>query len=369
MDSSAGTSSAEAEADALHARVRATIRLEHCDDDAFDALARDLARFQHARHPGYARLCAARGVDPARDRPRALPAVPTDAFRMTRVATFAEGREAAVFRTSGTTVGTRGAHPMRTLDTYRDAAMTFARATLFAPFVELPTVLAIAPSAADAPDSSLSRMLGWFVDEAAPNSRNVRPDRPEEVEAALRGARGPVVVAATAFAWIHFVDYLGARALQLALPPGSRAMQTGGFKGRSREVSASDLRRAIAHALALPERQIVGEYGMTELTSQLWAVDEEDARWMYRAPHWVRVVACDPLTLAPLPDGTRGIARFEDLGNVESAWAVQTADEVIVHAGPHGRRVELLGRAPGATPRGCSLAIEELLTPDHRARA
>jgi hypothetical protein len=350
-----------AAADALHARVRDFIAAP----SDFDALARDLAQHQFRHAPGYARLCAARGVDPERDPPRALPAVPTEAFRVARVATFPEGIEQAVFRTSGTTAGARGAHAMRVLSTYHDAAMAGAASTLFAPFGPRARVVVLAPSAGDAPDSSLSRMLTWFVAERGDErSAFLRPDEAGRALDVIERAAldGPLLLLATAFAWVHLVDALGGRTLPL--PRGSRAMQTGGFKGRSREVSAPELRRLIASTFDLPPAEIVGEYGMTELTSQLWATPEtgsvRDDVWLYRAPPWMRVVACDPVTLAPLPDGARGIARIEDLGNVESAWAVQTADEIVVHPSGH---IEILGRLPGAPPRGCSLAIEELAAP------
>lgn len=340
-------------ADALHARVAGFI--ERGGD--FDAVARDLAVFQAKRSEGYARLCRARGVDPSSAAPRALPAVPTDAFRVTRVATFAPGLEVATFRTSGTTTGARGAHAMRTLSTYHLAAMRGA-APLFAPFTEPPRIVAIA---SEAPDSSLARMLAWFVAERGDaQSCFIAPENiAHAVELLARLPRDgrPVLLLATAFAYVHLVDMLQGRALPL--PRGSRAMQTGGFKGRTRAVPADVLRQMIAATFELPRSEVVGEYGMTELTSQLWATPETGStedRWIYRAPHWLRVVACDPATLCQQPDGTRGIARFEDLGNVESAWAVQTADEVIVR----GDLVEILGRLAGATPRGCSLAVEEL---------
>ena len=344
------TSSTE-EADALHARVRDFIK--HGGD--FDEVARELARFQARWSAGYARLCAARSVDPDRDAPRKLPAVPTDAFRVARVATFPRELEIARFCTSGTTAGARGAHPMRTLATYHAAAMAGAT-PLFAPFPERLPIVAIAT---DAADSSLSRMLAWFVAERGDaRSCLVAPEETERAIAALERIDRPVLLLATAFAYVHLVDALQGRVLRL--PRGSRAMQTGGFKGRAREVPADVLRQMIAATFDLPRGEVVGEYGMTELTSQLWATPETgstDELWIYRAPPWLRVVACEPMTLSPLPDGARGIARFEDLGNVESAWAVQTADEVIVH----GDRVEILGRLAGATPRGCSLAVEALL--------
>ena len=75
-------------------------------------------------------------------------------------------------------------------------------------------------------------------------------------------------------------------------------------------------------------------------------------------PPWARVVPVDPETLLPVPDGVVGLARIEDLANVDSAFAVQTQDRVVrVEAG-----FRLLGRAPGAPPRGCSIAIDEILS-------
>jgi hypothetical protein len=78
---------------------------------------------------------------------------------------------------------------------------------------------------------------------------------------------------------------------------------------------------------------------------------------VFVAPPWLRVAAAHPDTLEPLPEGETGILRFEDLANVDSALIVQTADRGRCRAST----VELLGRAPGAVPRGCSLTVEELM--------
>src|SRR5207247_908943 len=145
----------------------------------------------------------------------------------------------------------------------------------------------------------------------------------------------------------------------------SRAMQTGGFKGRSREVPAEELRRSVAAMLGLSASCVVSEYGMTELSSQLYegtlaaALGRGPeaalaAPGLYLAPPWVRVTAVDPESLTPLPAGEIGLARIVDLANVDSAVAIQTADRVRVTE----RGIELLGRAPGATPRGCSIALD-----------
>ena len=68
----------------------------------------------------------------------------------------------------------------------------------------------------------------------------------------------------------------------------------------------------------------------------------------------------DPLTFEPIetPE-TEGLIRWYDLANTESVVAVQTSDlGVLVEGG--GFR--LLGRAPQAELRGCSLTIEEIVT-------
>jgi hypothetical protein len=79
---------------------------------------------------------------------------------------------------------------------------------------------------------------------------------------------------------------------------------------------------------------------------------------VYAEPPWARVVPVDPETLAPVPDGAVGIARIEDLANVDSAFAVLTQDRVRRSRD----RFELLGRASGAPPRGCSIALDEMLS-------
>ena len=58
---------------------------------------------------------------------------------------------------------------------------------------------------------------------------------------------------------------------------GNTAIATGGFKGKSREVDAGELRRAVAQTFHIGERCVVGEYGMTELSSQFWEATAADA--------------------------------------------------------------------------------------------
>jgi hypothetical protein len=361
-----------AASDALHARAVAFVDAFERGAPApepFDALACDLARHQAAS--GYARLAHASGVDLAGARDaRVIPAIPTDAFKAMRVAAHPPVLDGAVFRTSGTTIGARGAHAFRHTRTYDRGAVAFGRQALSPHLGERFPVLVLGPPPGDLPDSSLTHMLAAFVSAFDPGAARERRFflRGDTFEiAALDEALGaacvqntPVFLAGTSFAFVHLLDALGDDALPL--PRGSLVMQTGGFKGRSRVVEAGVLRRDLARIFAVPERAIVAEYGMTELSSQGWEAplfSSSGEHGTFVVPPWVRVEAADPETLEVLPAGARGLARVTDLLNVDSAVVVQTADLVTVR----GAEVTLHGRAPGAAPRGCSLAVDELLAP------
>jgi len=220
--------------------------------------------------------------------------------------------------------------------------------------------------------SSLHFMIQLFATEFARAVRYLQPwpdrlvDAAEFVEACATASRAaePVIVMGASFAFVQVLDALGDE--RLALPEGSRIMHTGGFKGRSREVAPAELLSRMATTFAIPESAVVGEYGMTELSSQLYEGTLRAARGLpapsarhgvFVAPPWLHVVAVDADTLRPISEGEIGILRFEDLANVDSALVVQTADR----GRCRGSTVELLGRLAGAPPRGCSLAVEELM--------
>jgi hypothetical protein len=366
-----GAASVIADSDALHARVRAFARGASSDD--FETLALSIARFQARYSPGFARLVGKTSLD----RLERIPSVPTDAFRLTRVAVHSPELDVARFVTSGTTGSERGTHAFRTTNTYAELSLAFGRRALTA-HGRRPTVVALADLPGERPSSSLGYMIDHFarsLDGRALDGGPFLPSAPDryllrasgvDLQALLRAAdvaraRGePLLVLATAFALVALLDALGGA--RLPLPAGSAVMQTGGYKGRSRELDPVLLRSSVAECFEIPENSLVAEYGMTELASQLYEGTLAGAElrappWTLLEPPWLRVVPVDPETLAPVAAGKVGLARFIDLANVDSAVAILTRD--LVRRNELG--IELLGRAPGALPRGCSLAVEALL--------
>lgn len=318
------------------------------DDAARDALLDRVIAWQRGRVAPFGRLREGR-------------ALPTDVFRHARIAAHPPEDDVRVFRTSGTTHGTRGEHALKDLSLYDRAAYAAAHHALFRAGTPRRLVM-LAPPPDEAPDSSLSYMLGRFAEWFATETVWAFADGRLGLDALARAldTDAPVGVLGTSFALVHAEDGLGDR--RFALADQSLVMQTGGYKGRSREVAPDALRAALAARYGVPERRVVSEYGMTELSSQMYEdtilARALDAPRRYWVPGWVRARAVDPDTLAPLPDGALGVLRIDDLANLDSVAAIQTADLGVVD----GDRLTLIGRAPGATPRGCSLAIEEALS-------
>ena len=368
--------------DDLHERVQRFAA--GTSPETFQALALAIARFQAEASPGFRRLLQASGRElyTLDD----IPAVPTEAFRLSRVATFPAELDRLRFFTSGTTGSQRGLHAMRRADTYERLSLAFGRQALLPDHAGAGAlVIALAPAPSDPPTSSLGYMMARFMEtfdgqrldaseaafDVASPARWLLDERGVSLRGLQRAVRAalirqqPVLLLGTAFALVQLFD--DPAALHLALSPGSVVMQTGGFKGRTREVSMVELREQLSAGLDMTPDRIVGEYGMTELTSQLYEGTiaestlgkrrQTTVSGVYFEPPWLRVTPVDPLNLNPVADGEVGLARFTDLGNVDSAVCVVTQDLVRRSGGG----IELLGRQPGATPRGCSLAIEALL--------
>ncbi len=322
----------------------------------------ELFRHQYERNAPYRRLCAALGRTPQQVRRwREIPAVPAGAFKTARLAAFPEADEVRVFRTSGSTHGRRGTLHLDTLELYDASLRATFGAYILAGDPRIRFVV-LAPSASEAPDSSLSYMFDRACQRFGTRESRFYATRtawnPEKAIADLEQAREPVALLGTAFAFVHLIDALQARGLRLTLPESSRVMETGGFKGRSREVTREELHGSIRSFLGVPRWSIVNQYGMCELGSQFYEASllERSATNIKRVPPWVRSRVVTPGDLRDVAPGETGILIHYDLANTGSVLAVQTSDEGRAH--PDG--FEVLGRVRGAEARGCSLAVDAL---------
>lgn len=349
----------------------------HPDPQRFEALALGLFRFQYASCPPYARYCdtLARRPDTVRET-NAIPAVPTGAFKEFALRCFPEDATCKTFRTSGTTTERRGELHLDTLRLYEASLLASLRRCFLTDLCgRRPRMRFLAPSPLDAPDSSLTHMFATLAAAEGHaesgfdlSSGSLSLDALARAVSAARREQTPIVLAGTSFAFVHLLDATRSDAPSIwSLPAGSRVLETGGFKGRSREVPRERLRAELAARFSLPEGAIVNQYGMTELGSQFYDSTLLDPSGPRRklVPPWTRVRFVDPDTGVDVPHGGVGMIVIHDLANTGSVAAIQTADL--------GRTLadgfEVLGRAESAEQRGCSIAVDAvLLSADAKAR-
>ena len=335
------------------------------DEARFERLALALFRLQSSLCEPYRRLCERRGMTPADVRHwRDIPAVPTGAFKETALRTFPAEDTIKTFRTSGTSSERRGELHLDTLALYEASLLpSFERGVLARAEGDL-TLLVLAPSPAEAPDSSLTHMFATVIARrGTPESGFfLRDDGLDTgaLEAAVDSADAPLAICGTAFAFVHWLERLSEGGRTLRMPAGTRVMETGGFKGRARERSREALYAEMSEMLGVAPSQIVNQYGMTELGSQFYdsVIALPRAKRHKLVPPWVRVRLIDPASGGDVEPGETGMIQIVDLANTGSIAAILTADL--------GRRVaegfEVLGRDPDAEDRGCSIAVDEMLS-------
>jgi hypothetical protein len=103
---------------------------------------------------------------------------------------------------------------------------------------------------------------------------------------------------------------------------------------------------------------------MCELGSQWYdanladvSAGRESRHHVKLGPRWTRTVIVDPVTALPLQPGEPGLLRIFDLTNRGSVAAILTGDIARERDGG----IEILGRHPGAPPKGCSIAADAML--------
>lgn len=333
--------------------------------ESFERLALDTFAFQYGNVEPYRRLCDLRQAHPGSVTDwRDIPAVPVLAFKTLELVA---APAVEIFRSSGT-LGDRSVHRHPFPDLYRHiVSATFPGFCLprrDGTPVERPPMLALVPSRKQMDDSSLGFMVDHILRSfGGERSRYAFGDAGVEVDVADAWVESchvegrPALVLATSFALAQWLDALGNAGRRHRLPEGSVVFDTGGFKGRHRELTREELLRAIEDHLGVPAHRVVREYGMTELTSQFYTdtLGGGDGA-TFVGPSWLRARILDPESLVEKDPGEVGIVAVFDLGNVGSVAHLLTQDLGVAS----GDGFQLLGRASEAELRGCSLTVEEL---------
>lgn len=347
-------------------------------DEIFDALALELFTLQFKHNSAYRKICEARRLTPQSvEHWTQIPAVPTSVFKALELTSLAPDARVAVFHSSGTTEQkpSRHFHCAESLAVY-EASLWKAFELRFGSTGNL---VFLTPPKSSAPNSSLVHMFETvrqkFGLPLLVFTGNIAADGAwaldfevmiQKLKSAVETG-SPLTLLGTAFSFVHLLDFLVEKNLSFTLPPGSRVLETGGYKNRSRTLPKAELHALITERLGVPRENIICEYGMSELSSQAYASVTSDECCVKTAsrsplhtslvthhfhfPPWARAQIISPETGHEVGEGETGIIRVFDLANVFSVAAIQTEDLGV----RRGDSFELIGRAQLAEPRGCSL--------------
>ncbi len=341
------------------------------DNYKFSNLALRVFEYQYASNPSYAKYAKKRGVTPFNLQDwKKIPPVPTKAFKEFPVVSGDLGSVEAVFKTSGTSSSgvSQGEHHVLDLSLYRASLIGSMRHQFYSQ--HSPKLLALVKSPRQYQSSSLSFMLGetlgklsmdrgdFYVNE----DNQINNERLVDDLRQCESTGDPVLLAGTAFAFVHWTDWLEECGVSFELPANSRIMETGGFKGRSRVVSRLELYGSLGRLHGISVSSIISEYGMTEMLSQLYESTSMDQKTGeikhlgYEGPPWLRSLVLDVETLIEVPAGEEGVLCHFDLANLGSAMGVLTED---VGVALENGAIQLIGRLNDAEQRGCSLAMDD----------
>lgn len=308
----------------------------------FEQRAIELFQYQAVHNLFYGQFLEKLGVSvDSIDSISKIPFLPVEFFKNHTIITEPISSEPIIFRSSGTTGMQFSKHYVYDLPFYHTSSLlTFEQ--FYGP-IEDYIVLALLPAYLDRPDSSLVSMADFFIQNAKPGSGFFNKDL-NNVAHAIKLAKSngqKVFLLGVTFALLDLAEQFP---MDL---DGHVIMETGGMKGRRKEMIREELHSILTKAFNV--QSIHSEYGMTELLSQGYSKGEG----IFKTAPWMKIIlrdTNDPLTCNE--NIKSGGVNIIDLANVDSCAFIATQDLGKMY--PDGT-FEILGRFDHADVRGCNL--------------
>jgi phenylacetate-coenzyme A ligase PaaK-like adenylate-forming protein len=274
-----------------------------------------------------------------------IPFLPVEFFRNHKIITGERPVE-MIFESSGTTGVNPGKHYVSDLRLYE---ATFLRT--FRLFYGEPKnwmIIALLPSYIEREGSSLVYMADKLIKESRYPASGFYKGRIDSLLDTIKKGKEEgvnILLLGVSFALLDLAEN---ESPDLS---GVIIMETGGMKGRRKELTRSELHTVLKKKLNV--NSIHSEYGMTELMSQAYSAGDG----IFYCPPWMKVLITDPqdpLTLYDQSGKTGGI-NIIDLANLNSCSFIATGDLGKLH---EDGGFEVLGRFDNSDIRGCNLMAE-----------
>jgi len=308
--------------------------------------ALEVFNYQYNKNTVYYDFISSLGKDGSKIKtPDEIPFLPVEFFRSHKILTGDLPVE-MIFESSGTTGVATGKHFVNDLSLYEESFLKSF--SLFYGEPEEFLIAALLPSYTERENSSLVYMVDNLIKRSNNSKSGFYKGDFKELIHTIKKAKEEnrkVLLLGVSFALLDLAEN---HSPDLS---GVIVMETGGMKGRRKELTRSELHSILKEKLNL--LSIHSEYGMTELLSQAYSKGDE----IFYSPPWMKVVIRDPQDPLALysESGRTGGINIIDLANINSCSFIATSDLGKLR---EDGGFEVLGRFDNSDIRGCNLLVE-----------
>lgn len=315
------------------------------DQDEFNTLALKIFNLQAQNCNVYREYIFHLGIDAEEiTKVEQIPFLPISFFKSHQVLSNTNPIE-VTFSSSGTTGMVQSSHHVTDVRLYEQSYLQ-AFTTFYGPVTEY-CFLALLPSYQQRSGSSLIYMVNDLIEKSNhPQSGYFLYNHDDLLQTLLKlkSQNQKTVLIGVTYALLDFIAQYDIDF------PGLIVMETGGMKGKRKEMVREELHQQLTNGFGV--NAIHSEYGMTELLSQAYSLGEG----VFNCPSWMKILirdTNDPLSLINL--GRTGGINVIDLANVNSCSFIAAQDLGRINP---DQSFEVLGRFDNADIRGCNLLVQ-----------
>ncbi len=315
-----------------------------CKTEQFNNLALEIFKFQAQNNSVYNTFLNHLKINPTNISDiYEIPFLPIEFFKNFKIKTGHFEPE-IVFESSSTTKSGVSQHFLKSKKNY-ETAFIHSFNSVFEQYQNY-CHLALLPSYLERNTSSLVYQTNFFINETLHLGSGFYLNNLEDLNQQLiknEQEQIPTLLWGVTFALLDFAE-------QFPMPlKYTQIIETGGMKGRRKELIREELHQILKQAFGL--NQIMGEYGMTELLSQSYSLNNG----VFKAPNWMKVFcreSNDPFGKAI--QNRNGRIHIIDLSNIDSCCFIASSDLGKVY---ENGQFEILGRIDHSDVRGCNLMV------------
>ncbi len=315
------------------------------NEDNFEEKALVLFDYQRKQNPVYKKFIEYLKIKPEKiQKLEHIPFIPIELFKNHSIIT-GDNPVQAVFESSGTTGQIKSRHFVNDTQFYDNVSIHFFE-QLYGSLTDF-HILALLPSYLERNNSSLVFMVNAFMQKSKSEFSGFYLDQTETLVEKIHYLKqlssGKILLIGVSFALLDLAE---------AYKPdleGIIVMETGGMKGRRTEIIREELHSILKKSFNV--EQIHSEYGMTELLSQAYSLQDE----IFESPAWMRVFLRDLNDPLYIDNQMRnGAINVIDLANIDSCAFIATQD---IGSIVGKNKFKILGRTDNSDIRGCNLLV------------